>query len=261
MDLVNQAALSRLGFGFGKGTVHSARTIMLEELTMLLDEVPAAASKAEYIQAIVERNCLGKPSFNTRKRTAEHLAEMYTLDPQVNLFRNLLYFWRRDEHARPLLALLCAAARDGMLRETADRILKLTEGAKPALADMEDTIETLYPGRFSARSVTSMAQNLRSTWTQTGHLSGRVNKIRQRISPTPGVVAYSLLIGYLQGERGMSLFESEYIAMLDCSQEKALELAEQASARGWMVMKRVGNVVEAVFPQLINQEEAGWLRE
>ena len=106
-----------------------------------------------------------------------------------------------------------------------------------------------------------MAQNLRSTWTQTGHLSGRVNKIRQRVSPTPGVVTYALLIGYLQGERGMLLFETEYIAMLDCTREKALELAEQASARGWMVMKRVGNVVEAVFPQLINQEEAGWLRE
>ena len=59
----------------------------------------------------------------------------------------------------------------------------------------------------------------------------------------------------------MLLFETEYIAMLDCNREKALELAEQASARGWMVMKRVGNIVEALFPQLINQEEAGWLRE
>ena len=189
MDLVNQAALSRLGFGFGKGTIHSARTIMLDELTRLLEEVPAAQNKSDYIQAIIERNCLGKQSFNTRKRTAEHLTELYTLDPQVNLFRNLLYFWRRDEQARPLLALLCATTRDGMLRETADRILKLAEGAKPALTDMEETIETLYPGRFSARSVTSMAQNLRATWTHTGHLTGRVIKIRQRVTPTPAAAA------------------------------------------------------------------------
>ena len=152
---MNPEVLQKIGFGFGKGTVHSARTIMLDELTMLLEEVPAAQNKSDYIQAIIERNCLCKQSFNTRKRTAEHLTELYTLDPQVNLFRNLLYFWRREEQARPLLAMLCAATRDGMLRETADRILKLAEGAKPALTDMEETIETLYPGRFSARSVTS----------------------------------------------------------------------------------------------------------
>ena len=258
---MNSDVLQKIGFGFGKGTVHSARTIMLEELKMLLDEVPAAASKAEYIQAIVERNCLGKQSFNTRKRTAEHLVELYTLDPQVNLFRNLLYFWSRDEQGRPLLALLCAAARDSMLRETAGQILNLVEGAKPPLTDMEDAIETLWPSRFSARSITSMAQNLRATWTYSGHLAGKVNKIRQRVAPTPATVTYALLIGYLQGMRGLSLFESEYVAMLDCSQDNALELAEQASARGWMVMKRIGNVVEAVFPQLINEEEAGWLRE
>ena len=87
---MNPEVLQKIGFGFGKGTVHSARTIMLDELKMLLEEVPAADSKADYIQAIVERNCLGKQSFNTRKRTAEHLTELYTLDPQVNLFRKQL---------------------------------------------------------------------------------------------------------------------------------------------------------------------------
>lgn len=258
---MDQTVLSRLGLNFGKGTVHSSRTMMLEELSLLLAEVPDALSKTEYIAAIVERNCLGKLSFNTRKRTAEHLTELYTLDPHVNLFRNLLYFWNRETQGRPLLALLCAATRDSMLRDTTPLILRLGDGSQPPLSDMEKEIVKLYPDRFSARTLKSMAQNLRSTWTHTGHLAGRVNKVRQRVAATPGTVAFALLIGYLQGVRGMLLFETEYIAMLDCNREKALELAEQASARGWMVMKRVGNVVEALFPQLINEEEAGWLRE
>ena len=258
---MDQAVLSRLGFSFGKGTVHTARTLMLQELIELLDAAPDAHNKEEYVAQIVDQNCLGKQSFNTRKRTAEHLIELYTLDPKVNLFRNLLYFWARDVQSRPLLALLCASVRDSMLRETASKILELPEGSKPTLVEMEDAIEAMHPGRFSPRTLTSMAQNLRATWTYTGHLTGRVNKIRQRVFPTPGAVSYALLIGYLQGVRGMELFETEYIVMLDCSRDKALELAEQASARGWMVMKRVGNVVEALFPQLINEEEAGWLRE
>ena len=261
MTMMEQKVLARLGFGFAKGTVHSARTLMLQELSALLEAVPEARNKEEFVDQIVGQNCLGKQSFNTRKRTAEHLIELYTLDPQVNLFRNLLYFWRRDVQSQPQLALLLTAVRDSILRETAGKILNLPDGSRPALSDMEAAIAELYPGRFSQRSVTSMAQNIRSTWTHTGYLKGRVIKVRQRVTPTPASVAYALLIGYLQGVRGMSLFETEYIAMLDCNREKALELAEQASARGWMVMKRVGNVVEALFPQLINEEEAGWLRE
>ena len=49
--------------------------------------------------------------------------------------------------------------------------------------------------------------------------------------------------------------------MLDCSFDKAIELAEEASRKGWIVFKRVGDVIEVLFPNLINEQEMEWLRE
>jgi hypothetical protein len=70
-----------------------------------------------------------------------------------------------------------------------------------------------------------------------------------------------LLLGYLTGVRGQALFQTEYIKLLDCPLDKAIELAEEASRKGWIVFKRVGDVIEVLFPNLINPEEMEWLRE
>ena len=107
----------------------------------------------------------------------------------------------------------------------------------------------------------STAQNINSTWTKSGHLFGRVRKVRARANPTAGSVSYALLLGYLTGVRGQALFQSEYIKLLDRTSDKAIELAEEASRKGWIVFKRVSDVIEVLFPNLINQEEMEWLRE
>ncbi len=48
-----------------------------------------------------------------------------------------------------------------------------------------------------------------------------------------------------------SLFNSEYTRLLDCGFDRGIELAEDASRRGWITVKRVGQVVEVLFPNLI----------
>lgn len=62
--------ISRFGFRFGKGSVHTARTMMLEDLQLLLSYVGSPnASKSDYLKAIEEDNCLGKRSgITTRQR-------------------------------------------------------------------------------------------------------------------------------------------------------------------------------------------------
>ena len=50
----------------------------------------------------------------------------------------------------------------------------------------------------------------------------------------PGTVSLALLLGYLTGLRGESLFKSNYTRLLDCSFDKTIELAEDASRRGWI---------------------------
>lgn len=254
--------LTRFGFRFGRGGAHSARTMMLEELTTLLAYVNRPdADRSDYLRAIDEDNCLGKRSGKTRGLTRRHLLDLYSLDPGNVLFRALVYFWSRDEAGRPLLALLCAYARDSVFRSTAPFVLKTPAGAAVTRESLEAFIDSREPGRFSKATLKSTAQNINSTWTQSGHLNGRAKKTRARATATAGSAAYALLLGFLSGARGQGLFCTEYTKLLDCPPERVIELAEDASRKGWIVFKRVGDVMEVMFPNFVRQEEQEWLRE
>ena len=254
--------LSRFGFSFERGGAHTSRTMMFEELkTLLVCVNRPEAKKSEYLQAIYNENCLGKRSGKTRMLTYRHLADLYSLDQANVLFRALLYFWNRDIDGQPLLALLCTFARDPVFRSTASFILQFPEGATVTRDSLEEFLDAREPARFSKATLKSTAQNINATWTQSGHLRGRAHKVRAHAHPTAGSAAYALLLGYLTGARGPALFQTEYVKLLDCPFDKAIELAEEASRKGWIVFKRVENVIEVLFPNLINQEEMEWLRE
>ncbi len=59
----------------------------------------------------------------------------------------------------------------------------------------------------------------------------------------------------------MLLTLNSSIKLLDCSFDKAIERAEEASRRGWIIFKRIGDVMEVQFPNLITAEEMEWVRE
>jgi hypothetical protein len=92
-------------------------------------------------------------------------------------------------------------------------------------------------------------------------LQGRVKKVRSQPKATPGSVSYALLLGYLNGIRGANLFKTEYAKLLNCSFEGSIELATEASGKGWIVLKRLGSVIEVLFPKLLSQQEMEWGRE
>ena len=86
--------LTYLGFKFNKGGTHTSRTIMLDELQLLLSFIcDKDASRDVYTQAIIEDNCLAKRSVQNRKLTAAYLVELYGLDPDMIVFRGFRYFW------------------------------------------------------------------------------------------------------------------------------------------------------------------------
>jgi hypothetical protein len=261
VTLKKNTHVTKFGFRFNLGGAHLSRTMMLEELSRLLGYIhdPNADKKA-YLKAIKADNCLGKRSGKTRELTSRHLVSLYSLDTADTLFRSLLFFWLRDPAGRPLLALLCACARDSILRATAPFILTLPEGTVVTQEVMATHIDDMEPGRFSPATLKSTAQNVNGTWTQSGHLKGRVRKIRTRVIPTAANVSYALLLGYLTGARGPALFKTEHARLLDVSFDRAVELAREASHRGWIVFKQVGDIIEVVFPALINEQELAWLR-
>ncbi len=254
--------LESFGFLFGRSGPHTARTLMLDELGTLLDCVGSThASLEAFKSAITDDNCLSKASGKTRDLTFRHLKELYALDPAVPLFRTLSYFWDREPDGRPLLAALCAFPRDTIFRASLGWINDFAEGEQIPREKIEERIAETFPDRFSPASLKSIAQNLNSSWTKTGHLRGRAKKIRTKARPTPASTAFALYLGYLNGVRGEELFHSPYAKLLDARPSALMEKAEVASQRGWIVMKRLGNVIEVLLPQLITDEERRLLHE
>lgn len=260
-DAYNEEAnLQIYGFSGETGGAHASRTIMVDELQRLFEVVQDPfAERDQYRMAIIEQNALGKRSAKTRLLTYRHLSDLYGLDSSLSVFRGLRFFWEREVDGQALLALQCAYARDALLRSSSPFILSTPEGTTISRESMETHIETVFPSRFSAATLKSTAQNLNSSWTKAGHLSGRAVKIRRRTDPTPGNAAYAVFLGHLAGLRGLSLFGSPYAKLLDCSAERSLELAQQAAQKGWISVNHIGDVFEVSFPSLQKHTDREWL--
>lgn len=260
--MASQAILTRFGFKFNKNSTHVRRTMMFDELSLLLScVIDREPLKTDYIKAITEDNCLAKRSVQNRKFTAKYLTELYVLDPELPVFRALLYFWERDEKARPLLALLCAYTRDSLLRMSMPFIFDHQEGETVDRLLLEEYIEERFPGRFSKNTLSSIARNINATWTKSGHLEGRAKKIRTKVYTTPGATAYALFLAYLTGGRGRALLLTEYARLLDSTEDTLIDLAGEASRRGWIICNHVADVLEVQFPNLLTSTEMEWVHE
>jgi hypothetical protein len=257
-----EESLTRFGFSFERGGVHLARSMMLDELGMLFQAASEpTATAADYQRAIIEENCLAKRSVRTRQLTLRHLRGLYALSPDNTIFRALRYFWQRDPEARGLLAFLVAYSRDSILRSTAPFVQKIRIGESVNCPQLEAFLDEKEEGRFSKETIRAASQRILASWVRAGHFVGHVRKTRTLAKPTAGACSMALFLGYLRGARGQMLFDTEYMRILDCSSDKAIELAESASRRGWIVFKRIGNVIEVQFPNLLSQQEQEWVRE
>ena len=259
---MDKSLLEKIGFTFKEGSIHTKRTIMFKELNMLFDFVGTTpTSFSEYENAIINSNCTYKKSSSARKYTASYLQELYILDKKFLLFKAFMYFWKREEINKNFLAFICAYARDSVLRDITPFVLFLYEGEQPSKARLHDYINKCYPERFSPAMTASMGRNILSSWTQAGYLKGKVKKVRQKNKPTAAIVSFALLLSYLSGYRGESLFESNYFKLLDCTKEQAIDVAKQASRKGWIVFKHIESVVEVDFPAIISEDDLENLNE
>jgi hypothetical protein len=110
---------------FGINGTHVARTMMLDDLSVLLAAVAQDASPAEYELQVNHLNILAKPTKKSRELAYRHLVALYGLDPTLPLFRMFRRLWAADAQAQPVLALTIAIARDPLLAGTQDvRLVK-----------------------------------------------------------------------------------------------------------------------------------------
>jgi hypothetical protein len=244
-----------LGFREGITSVHTSRTMMLDELSLLFAKVIANGKTDAYVRAIVDENVLGKPTQTTRKRTSKRLAELYSLDPNCTLFRLLRHFWHADQAGRPILAFLAAAARDPLLRETTPFVQAISVGESLTPNEIAGHMKEKYPNRFQASTALATAQRLASSWTQAGYLSGKVKKKRSRPMVTPVVAAFAVVLGYLGGFRGKLLLDTIWTRLLDRTPAELIDLVGEASRQGWLTHKSAGSVMEITFPGLLKTQE------
>jgi hypothetical protein len=164
-----------------------ARSMMFTEIKQLHESLPLDASLADYRQAIEERNVLAKPTQSSRHKSYVHLVELYGLDAQKPLFHVMRRLAKDQPADLPLLALLCVFGRDRQLRHSFSIIDSLSPGTVLPPVTMEEHLEQGFPGVFSKAMKESLAQNVNTTWTMSGHLVGRSKKSRSL--PTAGWAA------------------------------------------------------------------------
>ena len=254
MYLVPESALP-LGFSNDPAGTHGSRTIMLSELRQLLAATPRDATYDDYRRAIVDDNVLGKRTMATRKESFRRLRELYGLSPDVPLFRGLRDLWDANPDAQPMLALLCASARDPILRASAAMILQSPEETRVTPQMIEAATATAFPGRYNPTMLANIGRHAASSWRQSGHLQGRANKIRSQAVAHPESTAYALFLGHLTGAGGEGLFSTPWVALLDAPTHVLREHARAAARHGGLEYKSLGGVTEIDFPYLLRDQE------
>lgn len=212
-------------------------------------------------QAVTDENVLEKPTLSSRKKSWHHLVELYSMDPEKTLFRILWELAHQDSEAIPQLCLVCAFARDPQLRYSFELIRSLRLGEVLERAAMEQYLETGFPRRFSSAMKKSMAQNVNTTWTVSGHLAGKAKKVRRVPEPRPVSAAYAMLVGYLSGLRGEQLLNSPFAALVSSSRAQFDSSLALASAKGLISLKKAAGVVEFDFSHLLTPAELGLVHE
>ena len=244
------AAATEAGFRFGAKGTHTSRTMMLAELRQVLSEIPADALRQDYALAIIEENCLFKPTGATRRLTNQRLGELYGLDPAVPLFRVLRRLWDVEREGRPLLALLASLARDPLLAATCPSVVLLPVDAEFRRDAMKAALRGVVGDRLNDSTLEKVCRNAASTWAQSGHLEGRTFKRRRRVVSTPAAAAFAIYLANAAGFRGAEIFSCPWLQVLDCSPSHARHLAVEAKQLSLLDLRMAGDVIELNLSRL-----------
>lgn len=243
--------LLRAGLKVSGGGAHQSKTMMLSELGTYLQA--ASEDGATASELIVEHNVLGKQTQSARKIALTRLNGLYAVASPVPITAVMASLWWLDADGRPLLALLTALARDPLLRDSAAAVQPAPQGTPIRWPNIAAAFEAQYPERLSPKMLKSLSQNCASTWTQSGHLRGTVNKLRSVARPTPAVAAFAALIATVCGYGGPALLHSPWLDVLDVAPGERLSLLRQAEAQGFVRVRTAGDMLEIMVRQPLAQ--------
>lgn len=239
------------------GGANTSHTIVVPALQQLLSTVARDADRDAYERAALDENVLGKDTAGARKRTLRYLKELYLLRPDSILFRALRDLWTDDPRGQPLIAGLCALARDAVFRASTGAIFESDPGDALTNAAFADAVARVYADVYNEPTLAKIGRNTFSSWEQTGHLEpgAKHEKIRRRPRCTPSAATYALMLGHLEGVRGEALFDTFWARVLDQPRSHVVELASVASQRSLIDFRRSGGITEVGFTELLRPLE------
>lgn len=240
--------LEEFGLKLSAGGAHISRTMMLAELGEVLAAVPLGSGAAVYREVIVQQNVLGKTTDSTRRKSLRHLRELYALDEAIPIFGLLRKLYAIDAASLPLLALLVAWARDPLLRATTEPITEATVGERVETASLALALVAAFPNQYSELNRNKIARNAASSWTQSGHLTGRAKKIRTQIKPTAVAATMALFLGDITGYHGEAVFSNPWCRLLDLNADVAKAMGFAAHRAGLLNLRAVGEIIDLAFP-------------
>lgn len=235
---------------FPDKTVHTARTMMFEEISRLMN----FASGGDNHQVALHENITGKQTQKNLQRTNAALVRLYELDDRSVGFTCFKYFWDMvQEPERPLLAFLFASANDFLLYESLEVIIKTPAGSTVSSSSLSDIITRNHSDLFSPNTIASASRNLISSFRQAGFLSKAPQNLKIKISPEVFSFSFACLIAYLKGNHGALIQESKWIEVLGLNSTSFRDLAVQASLIELMEFKFAGSVVSISFNNLFSK--------
>lgn len=217
--------------------------MMLAELTLFLEAARTGDAAVAY-RSVLEDNLLGKASDAARRSSLANLIKLYGISNPPRIAKAMAVIWEMSPPSRPLLALLCALARDPLLRDSWMSIARAQPGDLVRWPQIAEEIGRIHRDRFSPAMLKTLSQNCASTWTQSGHITGKLKKVRQRAVPTPEAAAFAVFLARQAGFGGPALVDSPWLQVLDVPQEGRMSLLRRAQGRGLVRLREAGVVLE-----------------
>jgi hypothetical protein len=231
-------------------TIHTSRTLMFAELARVME---FAAQDDTYLDSLND-NVTNKLTKSNQEKTNRYLTQLYGFDLNSAAFKCFKHFWQgAGEGDKPILALLYAVGNDYLLSESSSVVMSTSIGEKVTIEKLEENLDAHHPNRFSDNTRRSVAQNIASSWKQAGFITGKVKNIRTQPEVDYLVVAFALLLAYLNGDRGDFLLKSKWAKALGIGEDKIRELAFEAAKRDLLQYQSAGEVTTISFQKLLDK--------
>lgn len=224
--------------------------MMFLELAKVMD----FSTESDNYHESMRNNVFSKKSQEGIKKTSGFLTQLYGFDNSTSGFKAFKHFWLEcDSEERALISFVFALKNDYLLQDSISVVSNCKAGDKVAIEALMENIVKFHSKRFSEITLYSVAKNIASSWKQAGLITGKVKNIRTQPDISYKVVAFTMLLSFLEGDRGDFIMHSNCVSALCLGETKLRELAVEASKRDYLQYQYAGNVTSISFDKLINK--------